>query len=374
MLNTEKDFSTLALPITEQQYRNDGAMHYSTLASFERGGFHSIPTLGEKKESPALSFGSVVDCMMTDGMEAFKEHYYVAPIMDIPDNLKAACRILYTLYKDEYRSLMVIPEEYRIAALDSIEYGKTWRTSTRLEKLAMASGYYLQLVEAGSKEILLQSDYNKALKVCDALKTSPATAEYFKENMPFDNCTRYFQLKFSGYVTNKVGKYDILPVKSGQDYSDVAGNPDWIRYSCMADEIVVDYKNKIIYPIDLKTTSSYEDEFYKSFIKWNYQIQARLYWRLINAAVKADDYFRDFRVADYTFIVANKDNPQPLTWTYEDTKYSGTLRYGKDGNIFCKDPFSLGEELDNYLKLGSTVQRGVSTEEKNSLTKFLDLL
>ena len=42
---------------------------------------------------------------------------------------------------------------------------------------------------------------------------------------------------------------------------------DGVDYRSMIDECLVDYTNKVIYPIDLKTSSSPEDEFYKSFIK-----------------------------------------------------------------------------------------------------------
>ena len=34
--------------------------------------------------------------------------------------------------------------------------------------------------------------------------------------------------------------------------------------------IIVDYDKKIVYPKDLKTSSDYEWDFYKAFIKWHY--------------------------------------------------------------------------------------------------------
>ena len=45
--------------------------------------------------------------------------------------------------------------------------------------------------------------------------------------------------------------------------------------------IVVDHNNKTIQPIDLKTSGHPEWDFYHSFILWHYDIQARLYWRII---------------------------------------------------------------------------------------------
>ena len=45
----------------------------------------------------------------------------------------------------------------------------------------------------------------------------------------------------------------------------------------MPDLLIVNHENKTILPIDLKTSSHEEWDFPKSFVQWNYQIQARLY-------------------------------------------------------------------------------------------------
>lgn len=41
-------------------------------------------------------------------------------------------------------------------------------------------------------------------------------------------------------------------------------------------------------------------------------IQARLYWRFIIDAMDADNYFEDFTLLDYYFIVVNKKTLVPL--------------------------------------------------------------
>ena len=75
-----KSLREISLPITEQQYREDGAMHYSTLSDFSRGGFHCIEHLGEKKESLSLLFGSVVDTLITGTPEEFENTYFVTDV------------------------------------------------------------------------------------------------------------------------------------------------------------------------------------------------------------------------------------------------------------------------------------------------------
>ena len=111
----------------------------------------------------------------------------------------------------------------------------------------------------------------------------------------------------------------------------------------MADLIVADYDKKIIYPIDLKTSGHQEWNFEESFLQWSYMIQSRLYWRNIRANMDKDDYFKDFELADYRFIVVNKNTLTPLVWMFPLTKSIGTL-VDEKGNEY-RDPFEIGKEL-----------------------------
>ena len=344
-----KSLKEISLPITEQEYREDGAMHYSTLATYERGGFHCIETLAERKESESLTFGSVVDTLMTGTPEEFAESYMIADLnTDASDTLINVTKGLFGIYKDTYSSLDAIPESALLAALDEINYGKTWRASTRTDKLKNAgSEYYKLMFLAKDKTIISTELYNDALACVKALHESPATKHLFAPNNPFEpGIERLYQLKFSH-------------------------NFDGIQYSCMADLIYVDHEKKIIIPCDLKTSSHYEDEFYKSFIDWSYHIQARLYAKLIKAAIEADDYFKDFKMLNYHFIVVNKKSLIPLVWEFPDTYSEDTLYYGKYQQIVCRHPFVIGKELHEYLEHKPSVQNGVSISSPNNLIEFL---
>jgi len=180
------------------------------------------------------------------------------------------------------------------------------------------------------------------------LRTSETTKFYFAPDNPFDDSIkRYYQLKFKATL-------------------------DGIDYRCMMDLAVCNYKEKVIYPCDLKTSSHYESEFYKSFIDWNYQIQARLYWRILRDCMDKDDFFKDFKLADYTFIVVKKDSLTPLAWKFEDTKKKGTLKYGKQLNIELRDPETIGQELTHYLKDNCKVPDGIYLDRPNSITHYLN--
>ena len=74
-----------------------------------------------------------------------------------------------------------------------------------------------------------------------------ATRFYFEED-PFDNnIERHYQLKFKATL-------------------------DEVNYRCMADELLVFHDRKLVVPVDLKTSSKYEWDFYKSFLDWRYKM------------------------------------------------------------------------------------------------------
>ena len=116
----------------------------------------------------------------------------------------------------------------------------------------------------------------------------------------------------------------------------------------MSDLLLVDYEHKIIYPVDLKTSSHTEWDFFKSFIQWDYQIQARLYWRIIRDNLDKDPYFKDFTLTDYRFIVVNKQTLLPLVWLFPQTTAVDTIIVGNSAPIKLRDPEVIGAELQYY--------------------------
>lgn len=347
-----KSLREISLPITEEQYREDGAIHYSILSDYSKGGFHSIEHLGEKKESGSLLFGSIVDTLVTGTEDEFKNTYLVTDTStDASDTLVNVTKSLFTIYKDTYATLEDIPEGIIIAVLDEADYAIKWRAETRVDKLRKAgSEYYKLLHTAEGKTVISPELYNEAVACVKVLHDSNVTRHLFAIDNPFEpDIERLYQLKFSETFNG-------------------------VRYSCKPDLLYVDHKKKLVILCDLKTSSKYEDEFYKSFIDWNYHIQARLYWRIIRAAMDKDDYFKDFNLTNCHFIVVNKKSLLPLVWEYEDTRRIGTLYYGKDSQIVCRDPFDLGEELYNYMQSRPSVPNGILLDRPNNLTEFLNTL
>lgn len=344
-----KTLADISWKVSEEEYRADPALSYSTLAKYERDGFHGIAHLSDKLETPSLIFGSAVDAILTGGMQEFDSKFIVCDYT-ITEGGMNVCRRLASLYADTYKNFEDIPQDLVSKAAQEAGFWKDPKWDKKRYNEVLKTGdvdkYYTILTHA-TKVVLDRKTYDDVVAAVNALKTSPATKWYFEANTPFDEVQRYYQLKFRGELGG-------------------------INYRCMADLIIVDYKNKIVYPCDLKTSGHYEDEFPKSFIQWSYAIQARLYWRLIRQAMDNDEYFKDFKLEDYTFIVVNKVSLTPLTWSFSLTSQVGNLTIGKNNQIELRDPQVIGAELHTYLSSEHKVPIGIHMQQTNDLLTHIN--
>ena len=341
-----KSIKEISLNISEEEYRQMPELSYSTLAKYERGGgFKSIPTLFDKVESPSLTFGSAVDSIITGGMEEFNDRFIVAEFPSVSDAIVSIVKYLFNMYKDTNRSLSSINDATIINATEVFKYQLNWKPETRAKVIKeKGEEYYNLLYISDNKTILSTKDYEYVVNAVEALKTSESTKFYFAENNPFDNIERQYQLKFNAEF-NGVG------------------------YRTMMDLVIVDHTNKTILPIDLKTSGKSEYEFYKSFVEWGYMWQAILYTKVLEANIKKDDYFKDFTILPYNFIVVNKFSLCPLVWEYKDNH---SINDVKLGDINYRHPFKIGEELYYYLNNNSRVPKGIEINEVNSIEQWLN--
>lgn len=336
-----KSLKEISWEVPEDIYRQDPALSYSTLARYEREGFSKVDHLFDKVESPSLLLGSIVDCLITDGQEEFDRRFLVAEFPAIPDSIITIVKDIFSTYSEVYTSLSNIPDDYIITFAQKYNYQPNWRPETRAKVIReKGSEYYNLLYLSTDKTIVDTETYKVATDMVDALKNSPITGSYFSPDNPFDDTIgKYYQLKFKATLHN-------------------------VDYRCMADLITVNYKDKIIYPIDLKTSFKHEYEFYKSFIDWNYQIQARLYWRIIRNNLDRDEYFKDFKLDDYRFIVVSRDL-HPLVWYFHNTTALGELVYGRHNNIIMRDPEEIGMELRKILDNKPIYPEGITSRDND---------
>lgn len=346
-----KSLRDISWQVSEEEYRADPALSYSTLARYEREGFNNLDKLFDRIETPSLTFGSAVDSIITGGQEEFDERFMVAEFPSIPDSIVKIIKSLYKQYAGTYRSLLNIPDNSIIRETEAQNYQMNWKPETRAKVIReKGTDYYNLLFVAGDRCIIDTQTYQDVVNAVRVLKESSSTKLYFADDNPFEpDIERLYQLKFKGEF-------------------------DGITYRNMADLIIVNHKEKWVKPVDLKTSSHTEWDFYKSFVDWKYDIQARLYWSIIRQNMDKDEYFKDFKLLDYDFIVVNKRTLTPLVWNCPFTQAQGTLRFGNNSQIEMRSPFEIGKELNSYLTSRPKVPMGINETGTNNLRDWLNKL
>lgn len=341
-MNIPKELNNISWQVSEKQYREDSALSYSTIAKYDREGFNNLDKLFEHISTPSLTLGSCVDTLITGSQEEFNNLFYVADIPSMGDKERQMADALYDKCHEHFSSLPEVPDEYILNVADNLSFQKNWRADTRVRVIKERCAVYYSLkANAEGKQIVDMNTYYKVQQMVKALKESPATHSYFADNDPMSPIKRYYQLKFKAKLKG-------------------------VTYRCMADLILVDYENKKIIPCDLKTSSHKEWDFQESFCQWDYMIQARLYWIIIKANLMADDYFKDFTLENYRFIVVNKDSLKPLVWEFPLTKIGGTLV--DDNGKEYRDPLEIGAELRSYLDFKPAVPKDIFLDGINTIT------
>ena len=340
-----KSLKDISWQVDEETYRADEAYSYSTIAKFHREGFEKLSSLYDKVDSPSLLFGSMVDTLLTDGQEAFDNRFMVAIFPELKDSEIAVIKSIFTITNGLY-TWDKVSNDTIIQAIDECKFQPNWRPETRLKVIKeKGEEYYNLMVVAKDKTLITPELYADAQACVDLLRTSDATKWYFADDNPFDDdIERLYQLKFKG-------EYEGIPLRS------------------MMDLAVVDHKNKIIYPCDLKTSYKAEWNFYKSFVEWSYYHQANLYNYLLQETIKHDDYFKHFKIADYRFIVICNRTRQPLVWEWPYTKTSLDIKVGE---VELPNWRGVVKQLDYYLREEPPVPEGIVVEDTNNIAKFIE--
>lgn len=346
-----KSLFDLSWNVSEEEYRKNEAYSYSTIAKYHREGFDKINNLFEPTVStPSLVFGSIVDTIITGDKKEFEEKFVIAEFPEITDSLITISKTLFNKYGEVYTSISNFPDNILAEVGEECGYYAGAKfTNHRVKQIKENCGtYYHLLYLSNNKTIISTKDYTDAIQAVEVLRNHPSTKNYFSPNNPFNKIEKYYQLKFKGVYQN-------IPLR------------------IMADLLIVDHVNKIITPIDLKTSFKKEWEFYKSFIDWCYWIQAQLYWYVIRQNLDQDDYYKDFILKDYEFIVVSRNNFKPLVWEYKDTKAEVDLFYGKGDIIKCRNWRNLVIELNWYIKNSSEYPMDIKYKEGelNDIITFL---
>lgn len=335
--------TSISWNVDEETYRNDKAYSYSTLSRFQREGFNGLPTLFDKIETPSLLFGSLVDTLITGSQEEFDNRFIVAEFPELADS---RIKVIQEIFNNTHGAASTgIPDSTFNEAIEKLQFQMNWRPETRIKVIRECGQEYYDLLCVSSDKKIVNNDmYNDAVQCVNVLRSSPATKTLFSPNDPFDDTEqRFYQLKFKG-------EFEGIPLR------------------CMADELYIHHGYKCIVPIDLKTSSHKEWDFGRSFIEWRYMIQAQLYWYLIRQAMDKSEFYKDYKLLNYRFVVISNSSRTPLVWEFEDTQSNADFTYG---DRVIPNWRKLVKDLDFYLKNSPPVPIGIKVNNTNSLRDWL---
>ena len=346
-----KSLKDLSLQISEEQYRENPALSYSTLARYEKGGFNSISHLFDRQDSDSLTFGSMVDTIITEGMERFNEKFAIANFNIPSETVKEIADSIINDFP-ELTNLDEVEDSLILERCNRLEYQPRWKDETRISKIREQSyDYFNFMAQVNGRKIVSDNMYQEALATVSSLKTHPQTQKYLHPFNSDGDVEFLYQQKFKTTL-------DGLDVK------------------CMFDLIVVSHVKKLIIPIDLKTTSLNEYDFPKRYLENHYDIQSRLYYRILKNIIEQDDYFKDFKICDFRFIVINKNTRFPLVFSDEKCSLSGDLElvFKNGRKNVLRDPIVIGKELKKLLDSEAVVPDGIDVLGVTKIHERIKLL
>ena len=278
-----KSLKDLSWDISEPDYRLDKSLSYSKLSQFFKNGAKALIS-NEKIDTPSLRFGNLVDTILTCP-EEFDDRFYVADIDRFSDTIRKMVEYVYK-NTEEHESLESIGNTL-IVPLNEFDYQTNWKDETRIKKLIeLGSDYYTVLKYSTGKIVISPQEFSEAQQCVNTLRTHQYTYDIFECN---EDEEVLYQLKFKTQIQG-------------------------VPFRFMMDLVKIDHENKTVKSFDLKTTGDNEESFESSYVKWCYFLQSEGYWTALNWILREDDYFKDFELLPFEFIVINKNNLTPLRW------------------------------------------------------------
>lgn len=298
--------SAISLNITEKEYRSLTSLSYSFLSALSR--LRPKGAIKESDISEPMVFGTMVDSMMDNTFN--KNDYYISSSIDIGEKIKPAIDLLLNTLKDTVNPDSDLSkyslEMITILEKNNIDYYSNRTNLSRMTTLLKDAGaiaYFKSMIESNGKVVITQEMYNDAQICKNILKTHEFTKHIFND---VENEEAFYQFKHKWI-------------------------DDGIEYKGMIDRLIINHKDKVIKPYDLKTGSGYGMEFEKSFYQYRYDIQAVLYF--IICKMIRDTYYPDYTIDTFKFVFIGRFEKLPIIWEvpmkHLQLTINGYLRNGK---------------------------------------------
>jgi hypothetical protein len=244
-------------------YRDLPGLNFSLIKKIEK---HPSGIKKEfNEESKALALGSLFDFLITEDISRLKDEFLILEkeIEEPSDIVKTILKELYE--KNRVLNLEGINEKQISDTCRQFNYGAAnWSDETLYKKIIKYNDFYK--IYFDNKIKIKYEDYEKSLQLKESYEKHSKDPENFK-------C-----------VFQKVLNQEV----------------DGILYKGKLDKILIDKKNKLIFPKDLKTTQDYLPDTNSSVVfkmlRFRYDIQGSLYSKLL------EKEYPDYKIMPFEFI------------------------------------------------------------------------
>jgi len=288
--------SGLVKKYTEPEYRKLPNLSYSGLAGVDKNPANLLNN--GFKMTKSMIYGSVVDCLLFDGQEDFKEKYAILEYDGPTDTVKDIVDAVYSSYIETKGSFLFSKDATLKSLSDTVlrlarqmEYGaKNWKDETIVNKIINEGGneYFNFLQENIDKVVVDPWMYERAINSIETLTNHEFSKKYLVPE--HEDIEIHFQ-----YPIDWV--YDGVPCKS------------------LLDILYIDHREKQIIPVDLKTTYDNVLMFPPNYVKWKYYIQAAFYSKAVSYLKLEYPNIFNYSVEQFRFmVISSTDTKRPLVW------------------------------------------------------------
>lgn len=289
-------------------------------------------------------FGSLVDSLLTETKQDFDNKYAVVP--DDTGVSETIAKIVKGVYDDMYEKTPTNLEDYPGEILKHCNYElyqSRWKDETRFKKIVeQGSKYFDILKKCGTRTIITESEYAKAVNCVMALRSDKFTGPYCQKKSSNDHIEiidkHVVQFKYSG-----------------------------LEFKGEIDRIIIDHKNQTITPIDFKTTGKSVLNFENSFWHFRYDFQAAVYdlGLHLDKSEKLQKYYQNgYSINRFLYIVVETHlNNNPMIFEITKTVLEVGIKGNKEYEGFNKaiERYKYATENDawdypmEYYKQGKNV-------------------
>lgn len=342
-----KSLSKISLSIPEEEYHSLPCWSYSLIARYAKEGFSAIANLHEPvKPTPAMEFGSLVDCMLTRPFDLDNE--YAICDSQVPPAEKFVLDALANS-KVPFEDL---DNDAIQKACELKGYQPRWGFDAKYKHLAEYADYYNLL--CSGKKLVAKTDWDDAEEIVQALLKNEVTSRFFKEKSTEDKEILYQQQFVVSYKP--------------------LGSDEKVKLKIMPDIMVVDHKEKTVQLVDLKTSSLPAWQFKENFLKFRYDIQASLYSDVMDAVLDSEEEYDEYTILPYLFVVISRSDFVPVVFEYDQTDPSqefGLFWMSAEKTYSYKGWKALLSEILAYEREKAVVPSHIDITKPNNILDIL---